>query len=41
MTTYELYMTVEKKQKQLIRKVNFILLKEWMKGVLQNVKKRK
>lgn len=41
MTAYELYMAVEKKQRKLIRKVNLILLKEWLKGVLHNVKKRK
>ena len=41
MTAYELYMEVEKTQKKLIRKVNFILFVEWVKGVLQNVKKRK
>lgn len=41
MSAYELYMLVEKQQRKHIRKVNLILAKEWLKGVLHNVKKRK
>lgn len=33
MSKYELYLKVEKKQRKLMRRLPFLLFKDWLKGV--------
>lgn len=41
MSKYELYLKVDRKQRKLIRRLPFLLFKEWMKGVCNEHKQSK